>query len=98
MQVEEAEARPIACRPEHQALGRGNGLLRVGLEHERADAELVEQRALRKRQVLFAPFGNGKLDQIAGENRIGVAIPANRAGRPLLRPRGRVAVDIGGPV
>ena len=52
-QVQQAEARPVARRAVIEA-GHDEVAPRVGLEHEVARADLVEQRALRERQVVLA--------------------------------------------
>src|SRR5262245_50882817 len=52
LQVKIAEARPIAPASELIALGEKIPI-RVGIHHHRANADLVEQRPLREREIVF---------------------------------------------
>src|SRR5262249_2476951 len=66
----------------------------IGFNAHRADAELVKQRTLRERQVLFATLLDGKPDQIANQHGIYVTITADFVRRPLLGACRRIVVGI----
>ena len=89
LQIEVREARPVAARAELVAV-REEVPVRIGVQHHRADADLVEQRALRERVVVLLALLDREADQVVGEHRIGVAVAADRVRRPLLRTRRRI--------
>src|SRR5271156_6394659 len=66
----------------------------IGFNPHCADAELVKQRPLRERQILFAALLDGEPDQIASQYRVGVSITADCVGRPLLRACRGIVVGI----
>src|SRR5262249_1916301 len=63
LEIKIAEARPIATAGELIALGEKIPI-RVGLHHHRADADLLEQRALREREIVFAVLLHGRANEI----------------------------------
>lgn len=87
LEVQIPKASPVARRRELVALCQEvpEG---VCFHHYRADADLVKQRTLGERQVLFTPFLDAKTRQVVDQHRVGVVIAPDRAGRPLERPRG----------
>src|SRR5262245_47718423 len=54
-------------------------------EHS-ADAELVEERPLWKRQILLATLLDAETDKIVDQDGVCIAIPTDCVGRPLLSP------------
>src|SRR5688572_8668492 len=83
-EVEQSEPRPVARRTVVEA-GHDEVAPRVGLEHEVARANLVEERPLRKGQVVLTLRLHGVLDDAPEREGIAVAIPVLRVGRDLLR-------------
>src|SRR5262249_36836466 len=63
LEIKIAEARPIAPTSELVALGEKIPI-RVGIHHHRADADLVEQRPLREREIIFAVLLHGEANEI----------------------------------
>ena len=51
---------------------------RVRLDHHRADTNLVEERPLRKREVVFTPPLDAETNEVVNQHRIRVAIATNR--------------------
>src|SRR5262249_17785859 len=85
LEIKIAEARPIATAGELVALGEKIPI-RVGVHDHRADADLVEQRPLRERKIVFSTFLHGEANEIVDQHRIAVAVATDRVGRPLQWP------------
>ena len=60
----------------------------VRLQDLLANADLVEERALRKAVIVPAAFLDGQADQVVRDNRIGVSVATYGVWRPLQRSIG----------
>ena len=84
LQVEVAEPGPVAGRGELVPLQKIVAV-GVGLEHHAADADLVEQLALRERKIVVAATLDAQPDEVVGQHRVRVAVAADGVRRPLRR-------------
>src|SRR2546422_68505 len=95
LQIEVAETRPVACRHEIVSLSQ-KVAERVRLNDHRPDANLVEQRALREREVFLAALLDRQTNEVIDQHRIAIVVAPYRSRRPLQRPRGCVLERIDG--
>ena len=68
----------------------------VGFEHHAADADLVEQLALREREVVVSAALEPETDEVVGQHRVRVAVTVDGVGRPLLRAGRRPLEQVDG--
>src|SRR5258707_5780225 len=85
LKIKVSQASPVASRHEVVAL-REKISKRIGFDHHRPDADLVEQCPRRKRQILLAPFLDSQTNQVIDQHWVGIVIPADTRRRPLQRP------------
>src|SRR6266511_1788501 len=69
LKIEVAESSPIAPRCKFVPLGEKVSK-RVGFDHHRPNADPVEERALRERQILLPPLFDGEANEVVDQNRI----------------------------
>ena len=66
----------------------------VGLDQRIANAQLVEQGSLGKAVIVLTPTFHRQAHQVAGQNRVGVAIAANCIRWIFHRARCRILIGI----
>src|SRR5947207_2170413 len=96
LQVEVREARPVAGGDRLGALAEEVAVW-VGVDDRVAHAELVEEHALRERVIVLVQALGPEAHEVAGEDRVDVAVAADRVGLPLLRSRRRPPVGVRAP-
>src|SRR5262249_16338381 len=82
LKIEVSKTRPVSSGTDLVSLPEKVSE-RIGFDHHRADADLVEECTLRERQVVLPTLFHCKSDQVIDQHRIGVVVASDRIGRPL---------------
>src|SRR5205814_141722 len=86
LQIQVAEPRPVAPGSELVPL-REEIPVRVRLHHERARADLVEERAARKCPIVLVLLLDAESREIVDQHGVRVAVASHGVRRPLLWAR-----------